>query len=577
MLAASRPYILAAAALTATGAVIAAPLLMHQGQSVSKSPSPLPARSIETKLINAGDIANIPMNLFNDILNIPYNELEGGGLGSVANSFLFTGTWWVPSSTNLWGIDPGDPTHIALIDNFIPSSAFTEGFTNAQGVYEPGLNYEFAGLLAAELPVSSSCDAISCAPMTPPEVLTGNTGYDRDIGFFAALTGHATDANGDPNGLFTNFFQVPLQNLFNGYLFQANPAGGTSGEPTYDTGIINPGGPVNDAWAHLLGWGSSGNPFEGGTGAGDTMPWDGVNFQLNLLQPFQTLYDSLTQDPTAATGVQDLTAAGVMHTFENLEAGFIIDFDPFTAGSPACPAECDIAAGMQIPALVADIAKMDPSNTVLSTWVTDYAQSPTLVNEPTVDQINNSIALLQTGSYNFSPEQLAEVDAALGRINPALPELYTNAGIITDPHYLAYVSDPTTTTPLEGLYGGYNPWLDGADFLKVIEAAGSNPVDPTLSADLQLLLSDFTFPGDPAALQAVLDGGTVAAAAAATPGAALDPSALDPGFSVDLSSILASLGGTAGADAMSAAFAEISAQITADLAQFVPQSILAAF
>ncbi len=563
MQAASRPYVMAAAALAATSAVIATPVLAHQ--------IPLAVRSIETKLVDAGDIGNIPTNLFNDILNIPYNELEGGGLATVANSFLFTGTWWVPSSTNLWGIDPGDPTHIALIDNFIPFSAFTEGFTNAQGVYEPGLNYEFAGLLAAELPVSSSCDAISCAPMTPPEVLTGNTGYDRDIGFLAALMGHATDANGEPNGLFTNFFQVPLQDLIDGYKFQPGA------EPTGDTGIINPGGPVNSDWAHLLGWGSSGDPFEGGTGAGDTMPWDGVNFQLNLLQPFQTLYDSLTQDPTAATGVQDLTAAGVSHTFENLLAGFIIDFDPYTAGSPACPAECDIAAGYQIPALVADISKMDPSNTVLSTWVSDYAENPALVNEPTVDQINNSIALLQTGAYNFSPEQLAEVDAALGRINPELPDLYTNAGIITDPNYLSYVSDPNTTVPLVGEYGGYNPWLDGSDFLKVIEAAGSNPVDPTLSADLQLLFSDFAFPGDPAALQAVLDGGTVAAAAAATPAAALDPSALDPSFTADMSTLLAGLGTTVGSDALSAALAEISAQITADFASFVPQSLLSLF
>ncbi len=257
-------------------------------------------------------------------------------------------------------------------------------------------------------------------------------------------------------------------------------------------------------------------------------------------------------------------------------AGFIIDFDPYTAGSPACPAECDIAAGNQIPALVADIAKMDPSNTVLSTWVTDYATNPQLVNEPTVDQINNSIALLQTGSYNFSPEQLADVDAALGRINPELPALYTNAGIITDPNYLSYVSEPTTTTPLEGVYGGYDPWLDGTDFLKVIEAAGSNPVDPTLSADLQLLLSDFTFAGNPAALQAVLDGGTVAAAAA-TPGAAVDPSALDPTFTADLSTLLASLGTTVTSDAVSAALAEISAQITADFASFVPQSVLSLF
>ena len=50
------------------------------------------------------------MNLFDDILNIPYNEAHGGGLATVGDSLLFTGTWWVPSSTNLWGIDPGDPS-----------------------------------------------------------------------------------------------------------------------------------------------------------------------------------------------------------------------------------------------------------------------------------------------------------------------------------------------------------------------------------------------------------------------------------------------------------------------------------
>jgi hypothetical protein len=262
MQAASRPYALAAAALAATGAVVATPVLAHQ--------VPLAVRSIETKLVTAGDIGNIPVNLFNDILNIPYNELEGGGLSTVANSLLFTGTWWVPSSTNLWGIDPGDPTHIALIDNFIPFSAFTEGFTNSAGVYEPGLNYEFAGLLAAELPVSSSCDANTCFPMTPPEVITGSTQFDRDIGFFEAYAGNATNADGQPFSLFTDMFKVPIQDLINGYTFTDTP---------------NPGGPVNDTWASILGWGSSGNPFEGGTGPGNIEPWDGTTFHLNLLQP----------------------------------------------------------------------------------------------------------------------------------------------------------------------------------------------------------------------------------------------------------------------------------------------------
>ena len=92
---------------------------------------------METKLIDA-DVSNIPVNLFDDILNIPYNELEGGGLATVANSLLFTGTWWVPSSTNLWGIDPGDPTHVASIDNFFRSPHSPRGSPTLPVCTSPG-------------------------------------------------------------------------------------------------------------------------------------------------------------------------------------------------------------------------------------------------------------------------------------------------------------------------------------------------------------------------------------------------------------------------------------------------------
>ena len=248
---ASRPYVLAAAALAAVSTVVVTPVLAHQ--------IPLAVRSIETKLVDAGDVGNIPVNLFNDILNIPYNELDGGGLATVANSFLFTGTWWVPSSTNLWGIDPGDPTHVALIDNFIPFSAFTEGFTNSAGVYEPGLNYEFAGLLAAELPVSSSCDAESCAPMTPPEVITGNTGYDRDIGFLEAFMGQATDANGEPSTGCSPLLPGAIAGFVQRLHLQRRRA-------HRDTGIVDPSGPVNPEWAQLLGWGEQRRSIRRGTG-----------------------------------------------------------------------------------------------------------------------------------------------------------------------------------------------------------------------------------------------------------------------------------------------------------------------
>ena len=49
--------------------------------------------------------------------------------------------------------------------------------------------------------------------MTPPEVITGSTAFDRDIGFFETLTGN-TD-----NTLFSNFYQVSISDLLHGYTF----------------------------------------------------------------------------------------------------------------------------------------------------------------------------------------------------------------------------------------------------------------------------------------------------------------------------------------------------------------------
>ncbi len=556
MLAASRPYALAAAALAAVSTVVVTPVVARQ--------VPLAVRQMETKLVDVG-IDNIPVNLFDDILNIPYNETVGGGLATMADSFLFTGTWWVPSSSNLWGIDPGDPTHIALIDNFFPFTAFTEGFTNSAGVYEPGLNYEFAGLLAAELPVSSSCDATSCFPMTPPEVVTGSTQFDRDIGFFDALMGKATDANGQPFGLFTNFFHVPLQDLINGYTFGSN-----------DPGIVDPSGPVQSPGSLGLLFGNTGNPFEGGTGAGNTMPWDGVTYHLNLLQPFQTFYDSLLQTPATdgigGTGIESFSFTDVAHTFENLLAGSIISFDPYTEGSPACPALCDIPTEFQIPSLIADIAKMDPSNTVLANWVAQDAINPALVNEPTQDQINGSVALLQTGIYNLDAQELTDVDKGLASINPELPYLYANAGYFTDPAYQAY----SGTGPLDPVYGGYNPTLVWNDLVTLATNNEWNYSQLSNSELLWFLAAPLTSP-DP------YNGGAVDGAAA-VPGLFSSAAADSVGgssavgqLSTDLSALFASFGTTAGADALSAALSELSAQITADLANFVPQSLLGMF
>jgi hypothetical protein len=261
---------------------------------------------------------------------------------------------------------------------------------------------------------------------------------------------------------------------------------------------------------------------------------------------------------------------------QNITAATIIDFDPFTAGSPACPAECDLPSSLQIPALVQDIENLDPSNTTIQAWLSDYADGT--ANEPTTSQVDAAIALLQTGEYNFTPAELAQVDAALANINPELPALLTNDGVLTDPDYLTYITDPSavtdpTTGEIESVYGGYDPELVLNDFFTLVEDAGSTPVDPTLSTDVNTVLTDFAFPGDPAALEAVLSGGTAASAAA------------DPSLSTDLSTLLASLGTTTGSDIASQLAADLgtqlttdlSTQLTTDLSTLLPQSLLGLF
>ena len=86
-----------------------------------------------------------------------------------------------------------------------------------------------------------------------------------------------------------------------------------------------------------------------------------------------------------------------------------------------------------------------------------------------------------------------------------------------------------------------------------------------MSTDLNTLATDFTFPGDPANVAALLAGDPVAAAAAST-----DPT----GLSADFSSLLASLGATAGSDALSQSLSDLSTQFAADFANLLPGIVL---
>jgi hypothetical protein len=469
MSAAARPYVMAGAALAAASLVAVTP--------IAPRPLQLPILSIETRLVDATDsILNVPINLFDDILNIPYNEIQA--LDTLAGSLLLGGNWWVPSSTNLWGIDPGDPTHVqATWDLLAPFPALDNGYG--------GLAYEIDGLLAAELPVSASCDAATCAPIVPTPPITGIAGIDRLLEFFNTVTGNS------PLGLFDNWFKVPLSELMHGYTFTS----------ANDPGVVDPSGPAY--YDPAFGFSNDpGNYFLGGTGTGNTMPWDGHTFTLNLFQPLENFWQSLLAPPSTdgiagatgtaipGTGIEIPTLTDISQALDSLLAGLVVAFDPAVPGSPVCPVLCTFIPDYLTPqALLQDL---DPnnSNPMINAYLADLANTTATndgttgtVNNATLDQAEHSIALLQTGFFNLSPDTLQSVDQTLANINPELPNLLTNAGFITDPGYLSFLNDPGSA--FDPVYGGYDPGLALSDLWNML--VGSDVHSQVVDSASQLM------------------------------------------------------------------------------------------
>jgi hypothetical protein len=551
MQAASRPYALAAAVLAATSSVAAIPL--------APRPFQLPIRSIETRLVD-DSILNVPINLFDDIVNIPYNEVQA--LDTAADSLLDTGTWWVASSTNIWDIGPWDITHVAAVLSLaLPFPSLDQGLG--------GLDYQLDGLLAAELPESASCDVATCSPITPPDVITGSTSIDRQIGFLDALTGQTQF------GFFDNIFRVPLSELLSGYTF-------TEAD---DPGVVDPSGPVYPEFGFPLDGGS--NPFEGPTTLVDGQneyPWDGLTYTLNPLQPFENFYESLLATPSTSgidgTGIDLPTLTEFTQALQNVAAGLVIDFDPFTAGSPACLASCDIPESLTYPAIVQDIENLDPSNTTLQAWLAEFAAGTAAV--PTQSQIDETTALLQTGVHNLTPDQLATVDADLASINPELPALYTNAGILTDPGYLAFTeatanttTGATTTATFDPVYGGENLNLVGQDLLTLLTNNDTNVGALSDPSVLLALLAPGLIVTDPGAFSAAAADPSSASTMsndAANLSALLGLSGASS-FSADLSALLSQLS----TDLSTALSADLGTTLPTDLATTLPTALLSMF
>jgi hypothetical protein len=160
---------------------------------------------------------------------------------------------------------------------------------------------------------------------------------------------------------------------------------------------------------------------------------------------------------------------------------------------------------------------------------------------------------LQTGEYNLTPDQLATVDADLASINPELPALYTNAGILTDPGYLAYTdatasttTGATTTAVFDPVYGGDNLNLVGQDLLTLLTNNETN----------------FNALSEPGVALALIAPGLIQTDPGAFAASAADPGSSTP---VDDAANLSALLGVSGASTLATDFTALLSQLSTEL------------
>ena len=204
---AARPYVMAGALLATASLVAVTPIAQRAIH--------LPTFSIETQLVDSS-IFNIPFNLFQEIVNIPNSEINA--MTYAAESLFNSGPWFVVSNTNLWGVDPGDPSHFMSVVNFLVPSGGLSGIDAPGTDFDAGLGQQLWGLAAAALPTSSGCDAVDCLPVSPTSPITGISGVDWFIWLSQILNGQQEFP------LFDNWLKVSFDQVLAGYTF--DPGGG---------------------------------------------------------------------------------------------------------------------------------------------------------------------------------------------------------------------------------------------------------------------------------------------------------------------------------------------------------------
>jgi hypothetical protein len=251
---------------------------------VSASPDIAPS-SAEVRLAADSSVLFIPINLVQDVINIPNTEVQT--LNLLGDSLLFQLSPTNPgvNPADVWGTDSADiPRYYVFANLLIPLPAFS----NALGA-------QLAGLAEVLLPMNSGCPGTGPACPDPQALLAGWFQLDRIVKLLTT-------------GQFT---------------FDTTPVDGTTHPPE---GVWSFAGPIT--------WGGDFNHPEWNTktdpATGEqVVPWAGTTFVLNPLSPFTSYLAHLMSDPTSdQNAIKIPTVEEAAAAVQNLVAGLTKGLPP---------------------------------------------------------------------------------------------------------------------------------------------------------------------------------------------------------------------------------------------------------
>lgn len=375
MLTTLRPYLTAGLALTTAGVVAVTPIAPRAADAA--------AVSIATGLTAGESLLNVPLNLFQALFNIPFNQTYA--LDTIGQSLLYTGPLFVGSPSNIWGEEPGDPGHFEALANFYLPFPVISGAGHEGDWDFPGIGQQLAMLAAVEIPSDLTCASLLCMPAMPTSPITGITSIDTALWWMLIGTGLQKFP------LIDNWFQVPFSEMTNGnaYFFDPTSPGmvnsGWANDGFLWQGNVTPAEVMAehpemetehpDAWAGLQAMDPD-TPL---------MPWAGDSFELNLAQPFVNFWDSL-QQPFDANNFLLPDPVDFLRALQTIVAGSLIVFNPFVPGSPYCPGPCLLPGENPGPngtmtdtegiptfyAAIKAIGDLWPGNTSINEWLDSY-------------------------------------------------------------------------------------------------------------------------------------------------------------------------------------------------------------